>query len=96
MIRSTSCSPIRHAAKRNGVESEASEVLGWVDSVFGPEAFPFEQELGRNVQHVIKHSSDRRRAKCGHEQAVYSMSDLAEISLSKGSARTSDAPFRGL
>jgi hypothetical protein len=65
-----------HAAEGDGVEREASEVVGRVDAIFGAEAFPLQDELGGDVEHVVEHGFDVSGAEGGHQEAVYEHSSV--------------------
>ena len=60
-----------HATESNGIESEASKIVGWINTVLRAESFPLEDELCGNVEHVVEHSSDTCRAEGGHQDTVY-------------------------
>lgn len=60
-----------HTTESDGIESEASKIVGWINTVLRAESFPLEDKLRGNVEHVVEHSSDTCRAEGGHQDTVY-------------------------
>ena len=60
-----------HTTEGDGVEGEASKIVGWINTVLRAESFPLEDELCGNVEHVVEHSFDICRAEGGHQDTIY-------------------------